>query len=297
MKNNVLITILTPTYNRSEKLICLYDSLVRQSFFNFRWLIIDDGSDDQTDKTVSTFDSSLFEIIYIYQNNSGKHKAINYAIKYIDSELVFVVDSDDYLTSDAIETVTLDWAKVSSDTIGISYLRKFPNGKIIGNNFSNNNIVSTYSLERIVKNNIGDKAEVWKTQEFKRVQFLEFDNERFFSEQHKYLIMSGPGMMLFINKPIYVCQYLRDGLSSRIKSLQYENPLGTIANAVILSMRIYPISTRIKAFLKVYAYSRISGLKFIKIFRSCDFGIFWLILFPLGIYYEYYLKIQYKFYN
>jgi glycosyltransferase involved in cell wall biosynthesis len=292
-----LVTIVTPSYNRSQRLKNLYNSLLRQTCYSFLWIIIDDGSTDSTKDVVKEFNTNLFEIKFFTQKNSGKHRAINNIVDYVSSELIFIVDSDDMLTFDAIETIYSDFYSVEKKLIGLSYLRSDTQGYIIGDEFTSDRLLSTHADERIINNIEGDKAEVWKTSEFKKIPFLEFDNERFFSEQHKYLAMSGTGEILFRNKSIYICEYLPDGLSSKIRKLQYENPSGALANAVALTIKSYPFKTRFKAFLKVYSYSRISGVRFLTVFRGSDYELRWLLLTPIGSLYHLYLVLDYKFHG
>jgi glycosyltransferase involved in cell wall biosynthesis len=293
MKVDSLITVLTPSYNRALELKLLYYSLCNQTNHNFNWLIIDDGSVDQTKEVVSKFTTSLFDITYVYQDNSGKHKAINSFVDMVPTELLFIVDSDDYLENNAIETVYSDWNSAGEDITGLCYLRKKPNGTIIGDYFSSDFSVSTYTNERILRGIKGDKAELWKTSEFKKYPFLEFKNERFFSEQHKYILLSELGQMLFINKSIYICEYLSGGLSSKIRKLQYENPNGTLANALILCGPYFPLIVRLKSFLKLYAYSHLTDEDFLIRFKKSEFGYQWLIFTPIGIIYKYWIKLQY----
>ena len=100
------ITVFTPTYNRAYILPKLYESLKKQTCMNFEWLIIDDGSTDDTSEVVKTFKTDKFPILYYYKKNGGKHTAMNYSHPYINGDLLFIVDSDDVLTNDAIETIT-----------------------------------------------------------------------------------------------------------------------------------------------------------------------------------------------
>lgn len=294
MKSKVKLTILTPTYNRANKIAVLYDSLLRQSNFDFNWVVVDDGSSDNTSKLIHDLMKECpFRIYFIQLENGGKHRAINFAVNQVKTELLFIVDSDDYLTRDAIETILRDWELYKNRVIGLSYLRSYSSGRIIGSEFTSDHLVSSHSKERIIRNSFGDKAEVWKTSEFIKMPFLEFDDEKFFSEQHKYLSISGDGSVLFVNKSIYVCEYLEDGLSTKIRILQFTNPKGTLANALILSSKCYPIDVRFKSFLKVFAYSLISKSKFRLHFKDSDFGYFWLLSSPLGMIYFVFLKLQY----
>ena len=97
------VTVLTPTFNRAHTLDKLYRSLICQTCADFEWMIVDDGSTDNTKDLIESYiRENNFKISYYYKQNGGKHRALNYGIKNVDSELTFVVDSDDWLTPNAI---------------------------------------------------------------------------------------------------------------------------------------------------------------------------------------------------
>ena len=99
------ITVFTPTYNRAYVIDELYNSLLNQTVTDFEWIVIDDGSNDNTEEYFNKIckNENPFKIIYLKQENGGKHRAINRGVQLAEGELFFIVDSDDYLTSDAIE--------------------------------------------------------------------------------------------------------------------------------------------------------------------------------------------------
>src|SRR5690606_8327144 len=101
----MMITIFTATYNRAYTLPTLYNSLLRQINFDFEWLIIDDGSTDNTEKLVKDWSTrnNPFKIRYIKNRNGGKPRAINKAVELANTPYLFILDSDDYLTDDAVE--------------------------------------------------------------------------------------------------------------------------------------------------------------------------------------------------
>ena len=96
------LTVLTPTYNRAYTLTKVYESLAKQTKQNFQWLIIDDGSSDGTEELIMSFPKTGFELEYHKKSNGGKHTALNYSHQFIKGEMVVILDSDDYLTDDAI---------------------------------------------------------------------------------------------------------------------------------------------------------------------------------------------------
>ena len=122
----MLLTIITPTYNREELLPRLYESLLKQTEQDFQWMIIDDGSTDHTQKLIKQYQSdNKIEIQYIYQNNGGKHRALNNGIQRIHTELTFIVDSDDYLREDATAIIKAYHEKYKAEDrlCGYSFLR------------------------------------------------------------------------------------------------------------------------------------------------------------------------------
>ena len=115
--NNIKITVFTPSYNRAATLPRAYECLKKQTFKNFEWIIIDDGSHDNTKEVVESFkkENSFFDIIYIYQENQGKHVATNNAVKICRGEFFITLDSDDACTNDALETFLSEWNKIPAD--------------------------------------------------------------------------------------------------------------------------------------------------------------------------------------
>lgn len=107
------ITVFTPTYNRAETLHRVYESLVKQTYKNFEWIIVDDGSNDNTKEVVEKMKkTATFPIKYIYQANSGKHVAINRALKETNSELFLIADSDDSFSKDALKIFIDTWDNI-----------------------------------------------------------------------------------------------------------------------------------------------------------------------------------------
>ena len=120
------ITVFTPTYNRGNLLQCVYESLQKQTYKDFEWVIVDDGSTDETERIVTEFkNGATFPIIYKKKKNEGKHIAINEGCRLARGEWFFIVDSDDYLTDDALDTVNYysDKIKDKPDFAGVVGLR------------------------------------------------------------------------------------------------------------------------------------------------------------------------------
>lgn len=225
------ITICTPTYNRGHLLKRLYDSLKKQSFNNFEWLVIDDGSTDNTKDIIESFIKEKFiQIKYINKLNGGKHTAINVAIENACSELFFIVDSDDMLVPNALYEVCECWEGIEnkSEFAGVSGLRGFNEDKIIGNTF-NQNYLDCDAIELRYKYKIqGDKAEVYRTDILKDNLFPVFKGEKFITEALVWNRIAKKGLKVrWFNKIIYITEYLDGGLTDNYDKLMIKNWRGT----------------------------------------------------------------------
>lgn len=243
-----LITIITPTYNRKNKIPKLYQSLCEQNNYNFRWLIVDDGSEDETDKYISEIkEEPRFKIDYIKKENGGKHTALNRGIKQINTELTIIVDSDDILLRNAISEIELIYNKYKSDEKIASYtfLRAKPDGKAIVS-IEKDEFVANYIQYRIKENRPGDMAEVFRTSVLKENPFPEFPNERFLSEDVCWIEIGKKYDSVYINKAIYQCEYLEGGLTDNDKPMKFRAPNGSMLRGKELMSRECGLKVNIK---------------------------------------------------
>lgn len=111
-----MITVFTPSYNRAYCLPRLYISLKTQTYIDFEWLIIDDGSFDDTEQLVREWLQTPMSFIRYYkQENGGKHRAINRAVALAKGDLFFIVDSDDYLPSDSLKQLSYYYEQIKEN--------------------------------------------------------------------------------------------------------------------------------------------------------------------------------------
>ena len=224
-------TIFTPTYNRRELIDNLYHSLLAQTDKNFEWLIIDDGSTDDTEKYFSELTSKPqpFPIRYLKQVNGGKHRAINKGVQNANGELFFIVDSDDYLTENAIEKIN-QWITTLDNShkwAGISGLRGFSKNSVVGQH-SDFSYIDAKNNERRKYNLLGDKAEVYFTDVLKQHPFPEIPGENFISEEIVWNAIARDGYYLrWFNEIIYICDYLEGGLT-KDNDKDKSNPQGRL---------------------------------------------------------------------
>ena len=226
----VKLTIFTPVYNREKTLRRLYISLTQQTCKDFEWLVVNDGSADDSEQLIKQFiaEGNDFPINYYHKENGGKHRAINYGVERAKGELFFIVDSDDWLAVDAAETLLRYYHQIETNPqfAGVAGTRSNSKGKISGKTFQGDYLDAT-SLERVRYGIIGEKSEAFKTCVLKKYKFPEFDGEKFISEAVVWNKIAHDGFMLrWFNHPIYYWEYQSDGLTSNLRKLYYNNPQG-----------------------------------------------------------------------
>lgn len=225
------ITIFTPTYNRAYLLKRLYDSIKVQPYSNFEWIIVDDGSNDNTKELINEFiNENIVNIKYFYQENSGKHIAINRGVEEASGELFYIVDSDDYIPKNALNIID-KWEKtiIEKDKFaGVAGLKVDEDNKIMGTTFSTAlEYVDATSLEREIYNITGEKAEVFYTQILKQYKFPKIEGEKFITEAYIWNKMANDGYKLrWFNENIMICKYMDDGLTKNLNKINEMNPKG-----------------------------------------------------------------------
>ncbi|MBM6744349.1 glycosyltransferase family 2 protein [Drancourtella massiliensis] len=287
----MVVTVLTPTYNRRDKIKVLYDSLCCQTSKNFEWLIVDDGSNDNTQGLIEQLQfKSDFPIRYIYKNNGGKHTALNEGIRTIKNELTFIVDSDDFLTSDAIASI-LDIHrryKNRSNLCGYAFLRSFPDGQINGMKFKKNEEIISYIEARINRNDTNaDKAEVFFTRCLKEFPFPEYPGEKFLGEDLVWIRMARKYKMVHVNKAIYVGNYIEDGLTTNRRKHNIASPIGCMHRAEEFIKPDIRMKYRIKGGLQYIVYGKFAGYSIGKLIKKTKFrGVVTVCALPGMIIYQ-----------
>ena len=228
------VTVFTPTYNRGYIINNLYQSLKRQTCKDFEWLVVDDGSTDNTEELFKCWikEEMSFPIRYFKKENGGKGRAINYGVDRAEGKLFFNVDSDDYLTDDAVEKV-IGWEKTISND------KRFCG--VVGNlgtslDYSPNTPVQepyrdASLLERYPEYSEhpidGERAWVFYTEIQKRYKYPEFKGENFITPGIPWNRMAHDGYLVRIfNDIIWVYEYQPDGLSMAGESKNIKNPRG-----------------------------------------------------------------------
>ena len=284
----MMITVLTPTFNRGGRLQSLWDSLQKQTIKDFEWLVVDDGSTDGTKDLITQLqEKSDFPIRYIYKSNGGKHTALNVGIQTICSELIFIVDSDDCVTDDAVESILKIHKKYRSQNniCGYAFLRAFPDGKVNGKKFDVDEKIGSYIDVRVNGDDTGaDKAEVFKTHCLKEFPFPEYPNEKFLGEDLVWVRMARKYEMVHINKAIYVGNYLEDGLTNNRRKHNIASPIGCMHRAEEFMESDLKTRYRIKGGLQYIVYGRFAGVKVVDLIRKSRHKVLATVCTPGGLF-------------
>lgn len=222
------LTIFTPAYNRARTLERTYQSLCKQTCKDFEWLIIDDGSTDNTAEIVNDWiKESDFMIRYIYQENQGMHGAHNTAYKNITTELNTCIDSDDYMPNDAVENIITFWENNRNNKYaGFIGLDQREDGSIIGTSFPSE-MKETTLMDFYAKGGTGDKKLVYQTDIIKQYpEYPLFAGERYVGLAYKYMLIDQDYKMLTLNKPLVTVEYQVDGSSNMMWKQYWNNPRG-----------------------------------------------------------------------
>lgn len=292
------VTIFTPTYNRAHLLPNLYESLCRQTSLDFEWLIVDDGSTDGTESIVKPWlEDARLNVRYIIKPNEGKHTAINLGARMATGELFFIVDSDDMLTEDAVETVISEWHKVRNQNLcGMSFLRgKQVNGGLTAMKesiFPKDYAISNFIEMKYNAGSSADNAEVWVTECLRRHPFTVYPGEKFMSEGMVWIRMAKGRDMLFINRIIYICDYLEGGLTLQGKKLRFLCPKGGIEGSLETMSHHFNLRMRIKQTLLYIVYSKFDNRGIGEIFK-CPYKWLVALCIPAGYGLYYYWKHKY----
>lgn len=294
MKDTCLITVLTPTYNRAHLLLKCFESLKSQTSRNFNWMIVDDGSKDNTEDVVKQMlEQTDFDICYLKKNNGGKHTAINFGVQRIDSALTLILDSDDWLTNDAIaEIESLYENNIDDKSIcGFSFLKKYPDGRVMGDTFPSE---GKYNFIRWRVNYIvsGDQCDVFYTDIMKRYPFSEYPGEKFIGESTCWIKMAQKYDMVAVNVPIYIAEYLEGGLTRAGRKMRITCPRGGMEYSNLCMTNKCSFKRKIKSAILYVAYAKIAHIKICDIIHESNDKLLTVIMCPIGICMQYLWKKQ-----
>ena len=259
-----MITVFTPTYNRAKLLPRLYESLCKQTFRGLEWLIVDDGSKDDTREVVESFmnrndnenGNNNFPIRYFYQDNGGKHRAINHGVREAKGELFLILDSDDSLPDNSLELITKVYSQIKDNESfgGVCGYMAHHDGTIIGKG-NEENILDTNSIDLRYRYNVkGDMCEVFKTSVLKEIPFPEIDGEKFCPEALVWNRIAKKYRLRVFRNVIYFRDYLDGGLTDKIVKIRMKSPIASMMCYQEMNELDIPLLQRLKAAINYWRF-------------------------------------------
>ena len=291
MEKMPTLTIFTPTYNRKHTLIRTFQSLQNQTCKDFEWLIVDDGSKDNTAELIEQWKTEAdgFQIRYIYKENGGMHTAHNVAYAAIHTELNVCVDSDDAMPENAVQTILEFWEKHKTPEIGgIVALDSDFGGKVIGSELPTG--VQKASTEKLASyyHITGDKKYIYRTSVMQEIPaYPEFPGEKLVPLSYKYLLAAQKYDMLLLNKVVCLVDYQPDGSTNTIYRQYLQSPRGFAAQNAIRMQYSTSRITRIKSIIHYVADHRIA--KDGRCLQDSPRKLATVLLYPLGMLFEQYI--------
>lgn len=286
------ITVFTTTYNRAYLLPQLYKSLSNQTNKNFEWLVVDDGSTDNTEKLINSWiNEGKLDIRYIFKKNGGMHSGHNVAYKNIHTELNICIDSDDYMPENSIDLILKFWAKNKNEKYaGVLGLDIYKDGSLVSNKKFPDDVKSGKYYQLRGKYGLsGDIKFVYRTEIIKKYpDYPEFPNEKFTPLGYKYLLVDQDYEMLFLNEALCVVEYMPDGSTKNIFKQYVNNPNGFLHERKIRMIKAYTFKER--ATNTIHYISTSLMLRNRNLISDSPNKFLTILLFPFGL--GLYLRLQ-----
>lgn len=292
--NNPQITVFTTTYNREKTLDRLYESLCEQTSKNFIWLIIDDGSTDNTRRLVQDWQNEQKIIInYHYKNNGGMHTGHNLAYEKIETELNVCIDSDDYMPNNSVELILSKWDSINKkeNLAGIIGLDAFNDGAIVGSkipeNLTRGTLLDLYELHNVK----GDKKIILRTDIVRKYpKYPEYDNERLVPLGSLYTMIGQDYDCIYSNEVYCIVEYQIEGSSNTIFKQYKQSPRGFAYAKKISIRKSKSTKQKVKDYIHLVS-SSIFAKDFFLAFK--DVNLFYsLLAYPFGIVFNLYVRYK-----
>lgn len=294
--NDCVLTVFTPAYNRATTLKRTYESLKKQTCKDFIWLIIDDGSTDNTRELAEKWrdEEKSFPIRYIYKENGGMHTAHNTAYQNIHTELNTCIDSDDAMPVDAVEKILNKWNEVKDKGYAgiIALDANMADGKVIGKGFPEG-LRETTVVGYYASGGSGDKKLIYRTDIINKYpEYPVFEGEKYFSLAYRYRLIDQDYKMAVLDEIVCLVEYQEDGSSRNMIHQYFKNPKGFAFWRKICLQ--YPASLKRVIIDNIHyvAESRLAGNK--HYIQESPKIVFTLLALPAGMILEKIIKYKNK---
>ena len=276
------LTVFTPAYNRAYTLPRTYEGMKQQRNTDFIWLIVDDGSSDNTAELVRQWqaEENDFEIRYIYKENGGMHTAHNTAYGLIDTELNTCIDSDDALAPDAVQTIYDAWQKVrDKGYAGLLGLDAEFNGKLIGKGFPAE--LASTTLGNYYRNGgVGDKKLILRTDVVHRYPpYPVYEGERFVPLGSLYTMIDRDYELAVLDAVVCLVEYMPDGSTHNMTRQYYRNPNGFRYSRLVSLTAPQSLKRKLTIYVHYAAESILAGRP---ILRDAPNKLLGLLSIPFG---------------
>lgn len=290
------LTIFSPTYNRAYCLHVLYQSLCNQTHKDFNWLVIDDGSTDNTKELIQTWKSeNKIEITYIYKENGGMHTGYNTAYNHIKTPINTCIDSDDSMPKNAVEIILNAYQDIKDNPkiAGIIGLDIYKTNEIVGSKFPEDiefeTLTNIYEKHKIT----GDKKLILKTDIVNQYpRYPEYEGEKFVPLGVLYLMIDQKYQLKCINQPVCIVEYMEDGYTRNIFKQYKKHPKGFRYSRTI-ELQCYK-STKTHIIKCLHLISSTLFIKDFNFFENNPKKTLTFLLLPLGFIFHLYLLIKIK---
>ncbi len=293
------LTIFTPTYNRAHLLSRLYQSLREQTSNDFEWLVIDDGSTDNTRELIAGFQQEKqISLKYVYKDNGGMHTAHNVAFENTVTPLVMCCDSDDIMDKMAVAKIVEKWKEVVEKREETKYAGIIANcavmatGAILGSDFPMHLQAITFYDVYYKYHVVGDKLLAYRSNLIKQTSpYPSFPGEKFTPLDIKYLEIKQP--LIVLHDKLMVKEYQAEGYTNNIPIVYTKNPQAFVYYHIFRMRRVTKLFVRIKSVIHYIACSHLTGQK--RIVQDSPLPTLTALLYPLGcIWYYKLLMIKKK---
>lgn len=282
-----ILTVFTPAYNRADLLTRCYESMCKQTNKNFIWMIVDDGSTDNTREISESWvkNTKDFQVIYIYKENGGLHTAYNTAIANIDTELCVCIDSDDFMPDNAVGLILDFWKKNGSDKYaGIVGLDFDMDGNVIGDmlpDIKSVNLIGLFTGKYNIVN--GDRTNVVRTELYKKYAPMKvFKGEKNFNPHYMHLQISEEYDFLVLNENLRFVDYQETGMTNSMLK-QYRSSPNSFAEIRKLYLSFKDTSLKFKIKHSIHlASSCILAKKTMSSIKDNPYKLLSVIALPFG---------------
>jgi glycosyltransferase involved in cell wall biosynthesis len=283
-------TVFTPTYNRAALLPRVYECLEKQTFRNFEWLVVDDGSTDNTPEVIKALQSKAsFPVRYVAKPNGGKPTAVNRGAREAEGYLFAILDSDDWFVPESLARFWHHWQSIPADLqpkfVGVTGLCSYPTGERIGAAFPRD-VFDADVIDLRYKYRIGgEKGGILRTDVMRQFPYPE-NLGKYVSESLVWNRMAQKYQTRFVNEVLTIKEYQPGGITDKGRLIQVRDTQASLLCArelMALGHRL-PLEPRVRAYANYARHSLHQGIPFAKQWTQAASKAMFCLCYPIGVY-------------